>query len=364
MKKNGKRNHRFLFAVICAMLLLTGCSNGEAAENQALFSQIQLFLQEGFRDHQVMNTYTVYFPEPETQTEGSMSLVMQDSNGYLLENLSYSYDAKENWYVFGGSYEPVLIGEPSKVFSSYDALDEEMQDLVSDAIFQTELSINTSLDTGIRFTAPKGPVQYDGSSSIMNSDDGSGTTDYLYLYQDDRLDFTAQIQYPQLIPAGTLEEIAWAKNINQIIRDSFFYGYGSNENESLHPEQEMYGFIQRNYQVTRADEKFLSMRIYEYNTFRAANHPNEWKMGLTIDMETGKKVMLRDVAGNCTPVELLDSKAFHFMENWNDGTEQDSSEINQYQLDLIDTIRNSWLKASMTLDGLDRYFYMTEDVWA
>ena len=75
------------------------------------------------------------------------------------------------------------------------------------------------------------------------------------------------------------------EKVNSRIREAFFYGCGG---EPFLPEQEMRGEIVRRAAVTRADERLLSLRIYESNDFQAAPHPNDWYTGLTIDLETGE----------------------------------------------------------------------------
>lgn len=61
------------------------------------------------------------------------------------------------------------------------------------------------------------------------------------------------------------------------------------------PDEQIYTDIDRYYKITREDDRYLSMRIYEYNSPRRANHPNEWETGLTLDLRTGERVYLKDV---------------------------------------------------------------------
>ncbi len=73
--------------------------------------------------------------------------------------------------------------------------------------------------------------------------------------------------------------------------------------------------------ITREDEQYLSMRIYEYNSSRLANHPNEWETGITFDMRTGEAVRLENVLGNdeteeLTLKELLDRGNFRCLWSW------------------------------------------------
>ncbi|MDE6128538.1 MAG: hypothetical protein K2G16_05025 [Lachnospiraceae bacterium] len=84
-----------------------------APETEALFSQILLFLQEGFRQHDISKTYQVYFTPPdEAYTDDNGHTVMHcdllledtDNDGtksiYWYENVNYIFDEDSGWYTF------------------------------------------------------------------------------------------------------------------------------------------------------------------------------------------------------------------------------------------------------------------------
>lgn len=276
-----------------------------------LFLQELLFVQQGFRQHNIEGSYTVYFAEPEQSEDGGyQDMLLEGEDGVWRENISYTYNQSENWYTFQGQFEPALVKD-----SLYVSSDKEAEEFKNAAVYETELSARSDIDASIRFMVPSGPVIYDDRREEGDWDDDLYT--YVYVYQDERMGVTVEIEYPQYsLYADGLSE---AEEINQRIKEAFFYGYGS-ENEEWTPTGEMYGTINRNYEVKRMDDRYLSLCIYEYNSFRGANHPNEWKSGMTIDLKTGKLLTLRDVIGtDRTAKELADTGAFHCLQIWRDG---------------------------------------------
>lgn len=285
----------------------------EPTEYEALFQQELLFLQQGFRQHGIEGNYTVYFVQPEEQPERScyQDILLEGEEGFWYDRLSYKYDENQNWYTFSGQYEPVLTKD---IFYASNN-DEWVETFKDDAIYQAELSAGTDLQAPLRFNIPSGPVIYDNRCEEGNW--GEDLYTYVYVYQDDRLGVTAEIEYPQY--SLYADELPKVEEINQHIKDAFFYGYRL-DNEEWDPAGEMYGDIYRNYEIMRADDRYLSVCIYEYNDFRRANHPNEWKSGMTIDLETGELLTLKDVIGSERTVEeLTDTGAFHCLQIWKDG---------------------------------------------
>lgn len=175
---------------------------------------------------------------------------------------------------------------------------------------------------------------------------------HLYTYYDDRMDLYITIEYPQLrLDDNTLEE-----RINAELKKAFFFSYFSDAASLLNPREQMYGEITRNYVITRLDETYFSMRIFEYNDFRAANHPNEWENGITINLKTGETLRLQDVIGkDWTPVSLLDTGAFHCM--WGAVASSESDDEMMIQMVSDDWDHDSYA----TLDALDDRFYVTPD---
>ena len=55
------------------------------------------------------------------------------------------------------------------------------------------------------------------------------------------------------------------------------------------------GATEGTYQITREDEKYLSVRFYSYWDFRWAAHPSWGERGVTVDRETGRRLALTDV---------------------------------------------------------------------
>ena len=290
----------------------------EPTEYEALFQQELLFLQQGFRQHGIEGNYTVYFAQPDEQPEWTcyQDILLEGEEGFWYERLSYKYDENQNWYTFCGQYEPVLTKDmltKDIFYASHN--DEWVETFKDDAIYQAELSAGTDLQAPLRFDIPSGPVIHDDRREEGNW--GEDLYTYVYVYQDDRLGVTAEIEYPQY--SLYADELPKVEEINQRIKEAFFYGYRL-DNEEWDPAGEMYGYIYRNYEIMRADDRYLSVCIYEYNDFRGANHPNEWKFGMTIDLETGELLTLKDVIGSERTVEeLTDTGAFHCLQIWKDG---------------------------------------------
>ncbi len=111
----------------------------------------------------------------------------------------------------------------------------------------------------------------------------------LYTYYDDRMEVSITIEYLQI----SSDDSEFATVANENLKKAFFYGYASDDAEQLLPQKKMYSEICRRYTITREDERYLSLRIYENNYFRGANHPNEWETGITIDMQMGEVLGLR-----------------------------------------------------------------------
>lgn len=89
----------------------------------------------------------------------------------------------------------------------------------------------------------------------------------------------------------------------------------------------MRGEIIRNGVVTRADRGLLSLRIYGSSCFMTAAHPNDWYAGLTMDLETGEVLTLRDILGpDRTVKELLDSGAFRCEQVWDESLDREGAE--------------------------------------
>lgn len=311
------------------------------------FVQMLLFLQEGFRQHKIQNTYTVYFNGIETMNDDRFSckMLLEDKSGSdagfcWLEHLTFTYDEETGWYTFKGEYEPVLTQD---IFYAYDNIDDAGE-LLDGSVHEAELSINTDLQTSIRYFADPGPTSATTYFYSPGNHFAGDIKSCIYTYEDVRLDTSITILYPYINTSDTeLENL-----LNEKIHEAFFYGYY--DEECLNPEKEMCVSIKRIHKVTRKDEQFLSVLIYEFNSYRFANHPNDWYRGITLSLETGKVLTFRDVVGeDCTVEQLLNSGAFHCMWTWECASDEEQ----------LQSIKDSYLESS--LDDFNDMFYLTGD---
>lgn len=332
----------WIFALVLPLLSACGVKPSEASpELPPMVRQELLFLQQGFRRYGVEGTWTVYFAPAEEEQE----LLLEDPEGlFWEESFTCTWDEERDWYAFSNLFEPVLTQNPT--WNRAREADKEIAAFQAAAVYTAELSADMDLDTPLRFDVPPGPVVYDRRW-------GGGKKApprmvfCLYLYQDPRLGFTAEIEYPQY--AEYLVDFPNPGKVNDRIREAFFYGYY--DEDALHPEQRMRGEIVRNCAVTRADETCLSLRISEDNVFMNAPHPNSWYTGLTIDLETGAVLTLRDILGpDRTVADLLDSGAFHCDQIWDESLDREEAESLQIEE----------AKASLDPDSTEN-FYLTED---
>ena len=311
------KNQVWIFAL--ALTLLSACGGEVPPPADApppMVRQELLFLQQGFRQHGVEGTYTVYFAPAGEEQE----LLLEDPEGrFWRESFTCTWDEERDWYAFSNLFEPVLTQNP--IWNQARETNEETAAFQAAAVYTAELSADMDLDTPLRFDVPPGPVIYDRQWG-----GGKEAPDrlhwQLYLYQNSRLGFTAEIEYPQY--ASWLKDFPHREKVNGRIREAFFYGY---HEEALRPEREMRGEIIRNGVVTRADRGLLSLRIYGSSCFMTAAHPNDWYAGLTLDLETGEVLTLRDILGpDRTVKELLDSGAFRCEQVWDESLDREGAE--------------------------------------
>lgn len=70
----------------------------ETACPPEVFDQMLLFLQEGLRERGLMETYQVYFSEPETEEDSVYcEALLQKGDTYWTESFSYTYDSERDW---------------------------------------------------------------------------------------------------------------------------------------------------------------------------------------------------------------------------------------------------------------------------
>lgn len=318
----------------------------DSYSQEEAFLQMLLFLQEGFRQHNIPNTYKVYFNEIEALDDGTFSckMLLEDKtvsdadSCYWREFLTFSYDEETRWYTFRGEYEPVLAQDSSETrYNTNDA-----KKLLAGAVYEAELSINTDLQTPIRYFTGSGPIA--NTDFFHNFGESSyHKPSWIYTYLDERLDVRITIIYPRIFADDALEDL-----LNEKVYETFFHG--RNKKEDFAPEKEMYCSIDITHKVTRKDKQFLSLLIYEYSSYRRAAHPADSYTALTLSLETGKALTLRDIVGeDCTMAQLLSSDAFHFVWLWQDDSEEE----------WMRHIRDQYHKSD--LDTFNDRFYLTGD---
>jgi hypothetical protein len=200
-------------------------------------------------------------------------------------------------------------------------------------------------------------VEYDDRKITPIDEEPGGyyTQSYLYSYYDDRMDIYITIDYPQIYSKDNND---LETQINAELRKAFLSFYDSEiyKESEIDPAKEAYGLINRNYIITRADESYLSIRIFTYSDFRAGAHPSDGETGITINRKTGEVLCLQDVVGEYfTPISLLDTGKFHI-----EPQEEYSEAINEQWFQMLHEYweRNDGYSALTTLDS---EFYLTPD---
>lgn len=346
------------------------------------YQQMLLYIREGLYKHGIESAYQAYFSAVEDDGEqaywrsgyreaygdGYFCEILLEGDGILWsESLAYTYDDESGWYTFYGQFEPVLVGDP--LWKSYEDSDN-VQEIKANYVYTCQISGNMDLSYPMKYIAENAPAEDDmrvdiplseawrGASGASEDWLSYGVYPRLYTYVDDRLDMYVTISYPEVTLSGTYDDEEKQKmedNINELIKEAFFYAYETDDCDVLDPRRELYGNIQRNYIITRRDENYLSMRIYESHYFRGANHPNQWETAITMDMQSGRVMNLGEVVGaERTVGDLFGSGAFRCMWYWRDGNEEVIPE--QYNEDYLGRYKDSTLKCSQY--GSD--FYITD----
>lgn len=322
---------------------VTEDSQEVSSELSGAYQQMAMYIQEGFRTYHVEGEYQAYFGPIEGGASGvwedgcyvgiwdetdrnyfTCDILLEGESGQWREEMAFTYDAEADWYIFSSQYEPLLAG---------DSLWREWGDsyatkVLDNCVCQTTVARDADIAAPIRYDSESGPMErnlYLVPSWHFRGKEDNGLayqiTPRAYYYWDDRLDVNIYILYPQVKLEEGQEEMEEA--VNEKLQEAFFYGYGGREAEDnvLVPGEEMYTYIKREYMITREDERYLSMRIYEYNSFRMGR-VNEWETAITFDMRTGDVVRLGDVLGRdetgdaYTLGDLLDSGAFRKLWVW------------------------------------------------
>ena len=362
----GVRGISCLVLVLCCVLA-AGCGQYEPAqtpfEPADAYRQMALYIQEGFRTYDVEGTYQAYFGKIWSyNTSYSCDILLEGENEWWEEGIYGSYDGESGWYTFQADYEPILLENAGEM----DRLDKDSDfatKMRENYVYSTQISRDQNIASDIHYHSGNGPVERDFRKEMPAAEGYaraySYVCPYLYSYYDDRMDIDIIIEYPQIY----LDDKTLEKQINEELRNAFFYSYGYDEEGSLlKPREHMYTEIARNYIITRQDETYFSMRIFEYNDYRAANHPNEFETGITINMKTGEVLGLQDVIGeNWTPVSLLETDALHCLLGEGENDEEAGSES------LMQNVLDQWERHERyaTLEELHRdmksCFYVTPD---
>lgn len=341
----------------------------EFSELPGAYQQMALYIQEGFRKYQVEGSYRAYFSAIEDNNESlwvdgkycsssenterhhsTCDILLESGGVWWSENLAFEYDAEADWYIFASQYEPVLSQDTfyaAREDSSYVA------DILGSYVYEIEIARDAYMAAPIRYTSENGPVEKDERIYYpWTFQEGEKKHDYfvapmIYSYRDERVDTDITIYYPQIKLYGGKDDIE--EIINGKLREASFYGYGFEEDGELVPGGQSYTDIDRYYKITREDDRYISMRIYEYNDSRGANHPNEWETGLTLDLRTGERVYLKDVLGEeFSPEMLFGSGAFRELWGWEGDDEGEWLERLKEGAESID------------LSNYDSYFYLTD----
>lgn len=321
-----------------------GTEDPQAASSElsGAYQQMAMYIQEGFRMYHVEGEYQAYFGPIEGDASGiwvdgcyvgiwdetdrnyfTCDILLEGEGDQWREELAFTYDAEADWYVFSSQYEPLFAGDT--LWAEWG--DSYVTEVQNNCVCQIAIARDADIAAPIRYDSENGPLEkdlyLDHLWNFGHEDNGLAyeIMSKAYFYWDERLDVDISIRYPLVRLEKGKEEMEQA--INEKLREAFFYGYGwGDEDNVLVPGEEMYTDIERYYMITREDERYLSMRIYEYNSYRFANHPNEWETGITFDMRTGEVVQLEDVLGrdragdDYTLGDLLDSGAFRKLWVW------------------------------------------------
>ncbi|MDE6923845.1 MAG: hypothetical protein K2P59_01095 [Acetatifactor sp.] len=320
---------------------------GLSPEQTDAYEQMALYIQEGFRVYRITENYQAYFGPIEKLEEESFvcDILLEGADILWSERIAYTLEGS-GWYTFSGQYEPVF----SKDFSRATKEDSDWaMELKENYQYKVPITERMDMPTAVHYYSEGGPVERDGWKSIPFGEKSSGYGYYiqpnLYTYQDERLDIDIVIEYPQI----SLSDDAAEERANEILRNAFFYGYDIDGEDRLISERKVCTSICRTYLITREDERYLSMRIYEDNYTRGANHPNEWETGITIDLQTGEALRLEDVTGKDRTVgSLLESGAFAVLVSWEGESTQD-------WINRMDRTEGE------PLSDFDPYFYLTDD---
>ena len=320
------------------------------AVQQDAYTQMTLYIQEGFRKYGIEGSYQAYFlPIEEEDGTYSCDILLEGESDRWTEEITYTFDEETGWYTFEGKDEPIFSKD---TFYATDEDSSFVKETKANYVYHTEISQKKDYSAPIHYYSENGPVG--NTVSMINPHTSEETDTYLlnpmlYTYIDDRLHVDVTVLYLQIFHDDDVLE----EKINKALIKTFFHNSGE---ARIDPTGKKDVSLEIQYFVERMDERYLSLRIYEYSDYRYANHPSEGEKGITIDMKTGEVLCLQDVVGGkWTIPTLLESGAFHTLWVWRDGGESFGQLEQEWMEELIKEEKDA------LLSDYDSDFYLTED---
>lgn len=337
-----------IFLLLSSCVFFVSCNLLENdAEEDLLCQQMLLYVREGLKDNRIDKIFKVYVLEQ--SEDGVWTAYLDDGKNFAEEKIYYNFDKEKNWYEIQKSEEPIFS---PLALEAIIIEDDEKENIKNKAIYRTELSADTILPYSIRYTGPSGPFVLNECKNIWNEDmyDEPYIQSWIYVFNNERTNGRIIIEYPLVsqYSDGMTKELN--NKINENIRKAFFL---DSSEENLNSVCLSNCDIKRNYKITNKNENILSMRINEYNYSYNANHPNSYETGLTINLNTGEPLELKDIIKGETPIaELLRTGNFKCKWTWEG---EDDSEY-------IDRMTEVYLKCGQKVNDFNRInFYITEN---
>lgn len=109
------------------------------------FQQMLLYVQMGFLDYGIEDTYEVYFRAPDDEA-GMQEMILDGENGCWYELLRYEYDEEKDWYTFYSGYEPIFTRDKQEAEKEQLAVKAQ---IISEAVFQAVISADQRIDAAI-----------------------------------------------------------------------------------------------------------------------------------------------------------------------------------------------------------------------
>ena len=260
-----------------------------APEHAALYRQLALYIRQGLTDYRLPGKYTLSFGPLEEERDYFRALEGESLCAVVVEGgdglrgggyYSVGWDEEADWYGFHSLSEPFLSGD--------EGYCPEV-----DPVWTLEIDTEAPAAEVPRFDTPPVPVETvtDHQDPFRTGGDFHRET---YHYVDQRRGLDVMADYPQIGWVRGWDTEGVEKTVDDLLRQAaveapFDFGgdYDVRKNEN--------GATEGTYQITREDEKYLSVRFYSYWDFRWAAHPSWGERGVTVDRETGRRLALTDV---------------------------------------------------------------------